>query len=135
MRRGTWSAVVVFLFAAIAVRSAARADGAPVDLFRWGNASSPKLDNVRPTDLGTFKHDGQDWVEGKSGGVSLFSSDAGRPNTWRLPKGTPVPAQLDVYDDGAESRNHWLIRPAVNMPMAEFQSLLRAFAARFTKVR
>ena len=35
------------------------ADSSRVDLFRFGNASSPRLDNVRTTDLSTTQRNGE----------------------------------------------------------------------------
>ena len=135
MKRSRLAHLFLLLGTLLFLRGKVHADTVPLDLFRWGNSSSPKLDNVRPTDLGTFKRNGEDWVEARSGGVSLFSTDAGRPNTWKLPKNTAVPVKLDIYDDGANSANHWLIRPAVDMKMTEYVELLRQFSARLTKVR
>ena len=129
MRRLFLFATVLALLVMLTGR--AGAESTSLDLYRWGNASSPKLDNVRPTDLATYKHDGQDWVEAKSGGISVFSTDTGEKNTWKLPKGTAYAAKLFIFND---HDNHWSIQPSVNMTLVEYQALLRELGARFVKV-
>lgn len=44
------------------------------DLYRRGNSTGPRMDNVRPRDVKTFLKNGVVWVEGRSGGVSTFAS-------------------------------------------------------------
>ena len=52
----------------------------PVDLYRRGNANSPRMDNVRLNkDIATYEREGKTWVqetvpEGfEPGGISTFS--------------------------------------------------------------
>lgn len=124
------------LLGAVAVLSAmaspALADSTKVELYRWGNASSPKLDNIRPDELGTFQRGGQTWVEHDSGGISTYSSNRpGQKNVWRLPRGSSFPSRLHIVNDAGE---HWLIEPAADMPMDEYLSLLRELQKRFEKL-
>lgn len=105
----------------------------PVDLYRSGNASSPRLDNVRPQDLGTFQKNGRLWVEHESGGVSTFARNRWDKNTWRLAKGMEVGAKLLVVQD-KENPDHYFIEPAQDMPMDDYTAALRDLAARFVKI-
>lgn len=40
----------------------------PVDLYRGGNSTSPRMDNVREQDIIWYLNDGQQWVVGKKVG-------------------------------------------------------------------
>jgi len=50
----------------------------PIDLYRQGNANSPRMDNVRSKDIATYELDGEVWVNGGlGGGVSTFAVPRG----------------------------------------------------------
>ena len=124
------AAFVICALSAIFI-SIATADSSRVDLYRFGNASSPKMDNVRSTDLDTFQHNGVLWVVHETGGVSTFDNPKGQTkNVWRLPKGSSIPNRLKLVNDRDD---HWTWMPAVDMPMTEFQEILREVGTRFVK--
>lgn len=97
----------------------------PINLYRNGNAGSPRLDRVRPKDVRTFQDpQGGTWVIGLSGGVSTFASAlpgwSGR--WWKLP-------QNSQYDDRLLLRrtkgNHWQWEPVRDMLLSEYEAALR----------
>ena len=130
MRRlSRFTAVLALL---IALTGHAHADSTSVDLYRWGHATSPQLANIRPYELGTFQRNGQMWVEHDSGGISMYSTQTpGKKNVWRLPRGSSHSSRLRIVNDKGD---HWLIEPAVDMPLEEFKSLLRSLEQGFQKV-
>jgi len=109
----------------------------PVDLFRMGNASGPRLDNVRPQDV--------DFVDEKlangqvvrmvhpRGGRSTF--DGVNPRLpgkwWRIPAGTMLPDTIRVIRDQRDPRTqitHYSLRPARYMTLLEFVGGLQVLA-------
>ena len=84
----------------------------PVDLFRRGNAGSPRMDNVRlDKDIAVYEEDNTIWVretvgeEMKSGGISTFSQKGIGKNWWKIDAGTEIPQDLELVNDRG---NHWL---------------------------
>ena len=69
------------------------------DYYRSGNSTSPMMDNVRSTDVVMFSLNGVKWVQGESGGISVFDAGKARAgkNWWRLNSGTLIPNDLDLY--------------------------------------
>jgi hypothetical protein len=45
----------------------------PVDLYRMGNAVSPRLGNIRTKDIQIYENGNELWVAANSGGISTFS--------------------------------------------------------------
>lgn len=101
------------------------------DLYRSGNTTSPKLDNVRKgTDI---KVDSGDRVIPSSGGVSTFTSpQAGwKPqSTWVLPESASLGTGLTAKNDHG---THWLIAPTSAMKFDEYVSLLRVLNSKCKK--
>jgi hypothetical protein len=118
--------------------SAAYAGTTTVDLFRSGNTTSPKMDNVRtpatnPTnaDIKTTTIGGVEYVTTGNGGISTFDSVAKvSPTVWKLPKGTTYPNTLTLVSDG---NNHWSWRPTSQMTLADFKAILATFNSSFVK--
>jgi hypothetical protein len=104
----------------------------PVDLFRRGNASGPRLARVRVgTDIATVQKNGEDWVVARSGGVSTFSAPGRGANWWRLPAGTDYPDELLVVNDHG---NHYNWEPNVDLPLRAFVALLASLEPAFQKI-
>ena len=89
------------------------------DLYRNGNANSPRMDNVRPSDVTIQNRAGVNWVVGGSGGISTFTRAQGPKNWWRLPAGAAVPNGADLSVPG-----HWLWEPEDDMTLTNYQQLL-----------
>jgi hypothetical protein len=106
-----------------------------VDLFRSGNATSPRLGHVRITgavpdvDIVTDAM-GDVWVLANGKGVSTWDApDPGwRGKPWLLPSGSPYSNKLVVWCDSPE---HWLWQPANTMLLSKFIALLDAADAGF----
>jgi hypothetical protein len=111
----------------------------PVDLFRMGNASGPRLDNVRPQDV--------DIVEEKlpsgqvirmvhpRGGISTFDGINRRlpGKWWRIPAGTMLPDTIRVVRDQRDPLTHlthYSLRPTHYMTLLEFVGGLQALATK-----
>src|SRR6266566_2022563 len=92
------------------------------DLFRRGNASGPRMANVRiGRDIVVFQINGFDWVAARSGGVSTFSAQGFGTNWWLLPAGFDYPDELLVVNDHG---NHYNWEPNVDLTLADFIALL-----------
>lgn len=110
----------------------------PEDLFRLGRKTKAKMDYIRTTpprpedikwDVRIFKRNGVDYVDSKSGGLSLFNYRNPSFGTlwWKLPKGTNLPVGLHVsLDKGGEAgKSHYTIRPLYDMPLRQYMEKLR----------
>lgn len=92
------------------------------DLYRRGNASSPRMDHVRVgRDILTFAKDGVLWVTARSGGVSTFTRLGVGFHWWRIPRGYPYPETLMVVNDHGD---HYAWEPRSDMPLTAYVALL-----------
>lgn len=108
-----------------------------LDLYRFGNSVGPRLDHVRPLkDARIQDHNGVKYIIADGNGVSVFSTfDAKLRNTWRIAKGTPLPAGIKlVIDRRPHHENHFMLAPACTMRLSEFHALLDKIRERATKV-
>jgi hypothetical protein len=104
-----------------------------VDLYRSGNATIPRMDNVRDTDVEKFQKSGVDWVRAKKLGISTFSTlPADQKNWWKISKGSVYSNDLYVVND---RNDHWSWAPAKDMPLADFITLMQATHSSFTKLK
>ncbi len=105
------------------------------DLYRLGNASGPRLDNVRPGDVATYERNGVVFVQATGKGISLLTEEAAtrRPGwLWRIPKSTPLSQGLALHHNTA---GHYYLCPTSDMTMAKYQALLLELAVRCERVR
>jgi len=106
--------------------------GLPVDLYRRGNATSPRLAQPRiPRDIGIVIKDGEEWVMAGSGGISTFTQPGAGRNWWKIAKGTEVPEMIAVRNDHG---NHYLWEPAVHMPLSDYVECLRRIETKFERI-
>jgi len=76
--------------------------------------------------------DGQLLVDHRSGGLSLFDAPSDKPGIkwWKIPVDTPISAGLVLTEDihyknaTSDTRKHYSLRPAYDMPLKTYVSLL-----------
>jgi hypothetical protein len=124
----------------LAFSVSAQAGTTTVDLYRGGNATNARMDNVRTgppahtvSDVQTVTEGGVVYVLPGNGGLSTNAllSNVSAP-AWKLPKGSVYPDTLVLVDD--KSNNHWSWRPATKMTLDSFKSILAIFNSKFTKM-
>lgn len=98
-----------------------------LDLYRFGNAESPRFDHIRPLkDARLDEKNGVKYIIADGNGISVFSTfDPRKKNTWKIPKGTPLPEGIILVEDkrlGHE--NHYMLAPAITMRLSAFLDLL-----------
>ena len=103
-----------------------------IELYRGGNATSPRLHNVRDRDIVKFKdaESGLVKVKGMSGGVSTFTDPKPEANWWCIKAGTLVPPKLVITRDTTDPKTsitHYTIRPQSDMLLTEFIAQLQKF--------
>jgi hypothetical protein len=103
----------------------------PVDLYRMGNALSPRLNHIRDKDIQMHEDGDRTWVVANSGGISTFSVRRNDKNWWKLDQGTEIPNELRVVNDHG---NHWLWEPSYSMPIDIYREALRLVDKKFYKV-
>jgi hypothetical protein len=108
----------------------------PQDLYRAGRKNKARLDYIRTMpprtkdetwDMKIFERGGQTFVDSKSGGLSLFNfrNPQFGPFWWKIPKGTPLPADLHISLDDTPRKAHFTVRPLVDMRLDVFLGKLR----------
>lgn len=103
-----------------------------VDLYRGGNSTSPRFDNVRDKDVIKLKdpNTGLIKVRGMSGGISAFTAPRPEANWWWIKAGTVVPPGLVVTRDTTNPKSgitHYTIRPAEDMLLTVYIEHMRKF--------
>ena len=103
-----------------------------IDLYRSGNATTPRFDNVRDKDVVKYKdsESGLAKVKGLSGGISTFTAPRPEANWWWIKAGTVVPPKLVVTRDTNDPKTgitHYTIRPAEDMLLTEYIAQMQKF--------
>jgi hypothetical protein len=85
------------------------------DLYRLGNATSPKLHNARPDDVQTHDRNGILMVRATGEGVSLGTEEYLQQIKlkgwlWKIPTTTPMPSGPALHPDPRKS-GHFLLCP------------------------
>jgi hypothetical protein len=100
------------------------ADKTPIDLYRSGNSTSPRLDNVRAGREFNTGPDGKEVLyPGQTphpNGLSTFENQGVGKNWWKLPAGSPVPDGIQFFNDYSD---HWTIEPLWSMGKDEYISI------------
>lgn len=113
------------------IASPVMAGTTPVDLYRSGNTTSPRMDNVRVQDITQITVANVVYVKSASGGISTSTTATGvSPTVWKIPKGTSFPDTIKLNND---SPGHYAWEPASQMKLADFTSLMSALNAKFVK--
>ncbi|EHH2535413.1 hypothetical protein P3626_23485 [Vibrio parahaemolyticus] len=110
----------------------------PFDLFRLGRKTKAKFDYIRTSpprdmeavwDLKIYNKNGIEFVDCKSGGLSLFNYRNPRFGTlwWKIPQHTKMPNGLHVSLDegGNKGKHHFTIRPLQDMPLSLYLTKLQ----------
>ena len=116
------------------------------DLYRLGNATTSKLDNVRPRDVDTYDHNGIAMVRSNGKGISLITETRllrlprGSGYAWKIPAHFPMPSGLALKADmkdvplGGQSE-HYLLCPERDMVFTEYTFLLSKFASSLERTK
>lgn len=116
----------------------------PVGLYRQGNASSPRMDNVRPNkDITVYEQQGELWVmltleaerlpeeRSRSEGISTFDTPGSGKNWYKLDIGTDIPPELKLVNDRP---GHWLFQPSRPMTLEKYKEALHLIGTLFHKL-
>jgi hypothetical protein len=110
----------------------------PLDLFRSGNASSARLDNLRlyssSPDVDVWPDPtGQSWITANGKGPSLWDAPdpSWRGKPWRLPAGSSYSNELALWND---MPGHWVFTPVRDMLLSVYATALRGVNLQFVKV-
>lgn len=110
--------------------------GQPI-LYPILNPFSLSNGKKRDPDIRTYKKNGAQWIDSKSGGVPLFDK-LGVPNKkwlyYRLNIGTNMPKGLFITKDGLNRKHksyHYSIKLAWDMPLKKFLMLLDKLSVNF----
>lgn len=110
----------------------------PVDLFRSGNTTSARLDQIRTTgasaDVDTITDRAGDvWViaNGKGASTSDAADPGWRGRPWMLPKGHIYSALLLVWNDDP---GHWVWQPTHNMLLSDYVDALKLSNLHFIRL-
>jgi len=103
----------------------------PIDLYRRGNANSPRMDNVRTQDVEIYYDNGEVWVVANSGGISTFATQGAGKTWWKLDQSTEIPTELTLVNDYG---NHWSWEPSYTMGRDDYIAALRLIGASFYRV-
>ncbi len=100
------------------------------DLYRLGNATSPKLNHVRPRDVDTYEINGILMVRANGKGISLFNlSELQRRQSslsgwiWKIPQRAVPPSGLALCPDPATA-GHFFLCPVSAITMDRYRALL-----------
>lgn len=107
------------------------------DVFRLGNATSPRLDHIRKHDIPIVSNDGKEMVFPDTGGISVFNIIHPRLHGiwWKCPAGTTYPEELTIIcERDYGGLRHYLIQPSYQMELRQYLEALREFALSFDKV-
>jgi hypothetical protein len=106
------------------------------DLYRLGNATSSRLDNVRSVDVNTFQQNGILMVRANGKGISVGTKEYLEKLQlsgwlWKIPTTTTIPADLLLNPDPDPTKQgHFFLCPNSDMTMDRYRALLSELALR-----
>lgn len=108
----------------------------PEEIFRLGNANTPKLSHVRPRDVDTMQINGITVIIANGKGISVFDKEGINHSpmngwVWRFPSNTQLPVGLRLVQD---KPHHYCIAPNKNMPIDKYKGLLEEMALKASRV-
>lgn len=106
-----------------------------LDLFRVGNSTHPRWNNVRLDEVETYEVNGVLMVRANNLGVSVYTEDRVKKSglsgwAWRIKRGAVLPPTLKIWSD---EDGHGLICPTVDMPLSKYVSLLEELVVHSVK--
>lgn len=108
-----------------------------IHLYRGGNATHPRLDNIRPNkDAIIHYKNGVKYILADGNGISVTSKKPiGKKNIWKIPKGTSLPPGIKlVIDKRPNYESHYMLAPATTMKLSEFHLLMDKLRECSTKI-
>ena len=117
------------------------------DLYRIGNATTPKLHNVRLDDVTLYERNGIVMVTANGFGISLITEERLKRTAshltgyvWKLPANMPMPPGLALSADRrtlkpGEIPDHYFLCPVSDMPLSEYVALLSKLALKLKRTR
>lgn len=107
------------------------------DLYRFGNASSSRLNRLRIGEINTMEQNGITMIIANNKGVSLFNEEGMNlsPLTgwvWEIKQNTALPQGLKLIKKG--SKGHHMLVPLNTMPLSRYISLLEQIAIHCKKI-
>jgi hypothetical protein len=119
------------------------------DLYRLGNATSPKLHNPRADDVNTYERNGIAMVVANGKGISLITEARLRRiekvatgYVWKLPANLPMPPAGLALNPDMDSilkpgglPEHYFLCPISDMTLSEYVGLLSKLALKLERTR
>ncbi len=122
------------------------------DLYRFGNATTSKLDNVRlhRNEVNTYDRNGVLMVRSDGKGISLItesrlasliaSGDMQGSYVWKIPPRFPIHPGLALFPDTDRLKpgqlpEHYFLCPQSDMPLSEYVGLLAKMALNFERIQ
>ena len=107
------------------------------DLYRLGNASSAKLDHIRPVDVNAYEQNGVQMIRADGRGISLrteegLSAFRGGGWLWKIAKGFQMPTGIALHNNRG---SHYMICPVRDKSMNAYIALLNEVALRCVRIR
>jgi hypothetical protein len=98
----------------------------PEDVFRVGNANSPRMNFPRASEVDLTEINGVKIVIANGRGVSLYTKEELEATTltgwiWKFRANTPIPFELKLVND---KQGHYCVAPTMNMPVDLYKGFL-----------
>jgi hypothetical protein len=108
----------------------------PEQVFRVGNANSPRMHMVRPSEVDVTEINGVKVIIANGRGVSLYTLDELNRTTltgwvWKFRPNTSIPQGLRLVND---KPGHFCVAPMSNMPVDLYKGLLEQMGMKAEKV-
>ena len=107
----------------------------PEEVFRAGNATTPRLHMVRPSEVDITEINGVKIIIANGRGVSLYTKNELQNTTltgwvWKFMAHTHVPQGLKLVND---KPGHYCVAPIQNMPVYLYKGLLEQMGMKAQK--
>lgn len=108
----------------------------PEEVYRIGNAASPRMSAFRVGEINIYELKGVKMVIANGKGISVFTlrglKDEGLTGlAWKFTKNIAVEVGLKLVDD--DKPEHYVLAPVRNMPLDEYKGLLEKMGLKCVK--